>query len=149
MPSLVYNKKAAFNYEILERFEAGIELTGSEVKSLRAGLATFESTYVIIRGGEAWIINMKIPAYQPNNLVGRESSYDPGRNRRLLLTKPEIAKLASLGTGLTIVPITMYNKGRHIKVEIATVRGKKAFDKRETLKKRDTERQTRREYSDR
>jgi SsrA-binding protein len=120
-------------------------LTGDEVKSLRKGTASLDGSYVIIRGGEAWLINMQIPPYQANNT----KDYNPSRNRKLLLTHDEIAKLASLGAQLTIVPITVYNKGRRIKVEIAIVRGKKKFDKRQTIKKRDTERQIRREHTDR
>ncbi len=142
---LIHNRKAGFNYEILERFEAGMKLTGPEVKSLRAGQGALDGAYVTIRGEEAFITGMTIPPYQVNN----QEAYDPTRVRKLLLTKDEISKLGSLETGLTIVPISVYNKGRHIKIEIASVRGKKNFDKRESMKKRDTERNVRREYSDR
>jgi SsrA-binding protein len=145
MSTLIHNRKVHFTYEILERFEAGIELSGQEVKSLRAGQGSLEGSYIIIRGGEAYIINMNIPPYQANNI----EDYDPLQTRKLLLTRNEIATLAGLGKGLTMVPITVYNKGHKIKVEIATVRGKKQFDKRESIKKRDTERQLRREYKDR
>jgi SsrA-binding protein len=146
MGVLIHNRKASFNYEILERFQAGIELLGSEVKSLRRGQGTLDGAYATVRGGEAYITGMTIPPYQPNN---NAKSYDPARNRRLLLTKAEIMKLAALERGLTIVPISVYNSKRKIKIEIAAVRGKKKFDKRETIKKRDIERQTRREYRDR
>ncbi len=88
---------------------------------------------------------MNIPAYQPGNAP----SYDPLRTRKLLLTRAEIARLAGVGKGLTIVPISVYNKGHKIKIEIAEVRGKKQFDKRQSIKRRDTERQIRREYKDR
>ena len=145
----IHNKKATFNYEIIERFDAGIELLGNEVKSLREGHVSLDGTYIIVRGAEAWLIGMTIPPYQVNNVAAQKEVYDPIRNRKLLLTRAEIATLAGLKGGLTIVPITVYNKGRKFKVEIAIVRGKKNFDKRQTIKKRDTERQIRREYSDR
>lgn len=137
MAELLRNKKAGFNYEILERFEAGIELLGQEVKSLRAGHGVLDAAHITVRGGEAYIINMSIPPYQPMNV----KDYDPLRLRKLLLTKDEILKLASMEKGLTIVPIAVYNKGHKIKMEIASVRGKKKFDKRETEKKRDAKRE--------
>ncbi|MSR78547.1 MAG: SsrA-binding protein SmpB [Candidatus Taylorbacteria bacterium] len=136
---LIQNKKAHFNYEILEKFTAGIELLGFEVKSIRAKNGSLEGAYVTVRGGEAYLMSVNIPPFQAGNTP---KGYDPLRNRRLLLTKKEIALLASTESkkGLTIIPISMYNHGRKIKVEIATVRGKKQFDKRETLKKRESER---------
>ncbi len=137
------NRKAHFNYEILEKYEAGIELLGSEVKSVRGGQMSLEGAFVIVRGGETYLINASIPPYQPKNAP---KDYDPLRNRRLLLTKKEIAELAGSekNKSLTIVPISVYNKNRKIKVEIALVKGKKKFDKRETIKKRDTDREIRR-----
>jgi len=143
MPSLVQNRKAGFNYEILERYEVGIELLGMEVKSLRAGQGSLEGAYVTIRGGEAYLMGVTIPPFQPNNT---SKEYEPTRNRRLLLTKKEIAELSGIESkkGLTIVPISVYNKGSKIKVEIASVRGKKQFDKRESIKKRETDREIRR-----
>ncbi len=142
------NRKARFNYEILEKYEAGIELLGTEVKSVRGGQMSLEGAFVIVRGGEVYLINVGIPPYQIKNAP---RDYQPLRNRRLLLTKKEIAELAGSekNKSLTIVPISVYNKGRKIKVEIALVKGKKKFDKRETLKKRDTDREIRREYKDR
>ncbi len=142
------NRKARFNYEILEKYEAGIELLGSEVKSVRGGQMSLEGAFAIIRGGEAFLINANVPPYQAKNTP---KDYDPVRNRKLLLTKKEIAELAGneKNKSLTIVPISVYNKGRKIKVEIALVKGKKKFDKRETLKKRDTDREIRREYKGR
>ena len=137
------NRKARFNYEILEKYEAGIELLGVEVKSVRGGQMSLEGAFVIIRGGEAYLINSNVPPYQVKNTP---KDYDPERNRKLLLTKKEIAELAGneKNKSLTIVPISVYNKNRKIKVEIALVKGKKKFDKRETLKKRDTDREIRR-----
>lgn len=146
--ALVYNKKAGLDYEIMETFEAGVELLGLEVKSLRQSHGSLIGSHVTVRGGEAFIIGLNIPAYQEKNTP---ETYEPKRNRRILLTKAEIQKLASLEVkkGLTIVPISLYNKGKKIKVEIAIVRGKKKYDKRESVKKRETDRDIRREFRDR
>ncbi|MFZ2621198.1 MAG: SsrA-binding protein SmpB [Minisyncoccia bacterium] len=146
--ALISNKKAHFNYEITDKYTAGIELFGFEVKSLRKGQGSLEGSYVTARGGEAFLINAFIPPYQPENTP---KDYDAHRNRKLLLTKNEIKTLADIekAKGLTIVPLSVYNEGRVLKVDLGVGRGKKKFDKRETLKKRDTEKQTRREYSDR
>jgi SsrA-binding protein len=141
--ALAENKKAFYDYEILETFEAGIELIGIEVKSLRAHGATLEGAHVIIRGGEAFLIQMNIPPFQVANTP---KDYDPLRVRRLLLNKAELNKLANLesGRGLTIVPIKVYNKVRVVKLEIAVARGKKEFDKRQSIKKRESDRESRR-----
>ena len=137
--ALVQNKKIHFNYEILERYEAGIELFGSEVKSLRAGHGSLEGSHVTVRGGEAYLIGATVQPYQTNNIT---KGYDATRNRRLLLTKEEIATLSAQESkkGLTIVPVTVYNKSRKLKVELAVVRGKKTYDKRESIKKREADR---------
>ena len=142
------NRKARFDYEILEKYESGIKLLGSEVKSVRGGQMSLEGAFVIIRGGETYLINANIPPYQPKNV---QKDYDALRNRKLLLTKKEIAKPAGSerNKSLTIVPISVYNKGRKIKVEIALVKGKKKRDKRETIKKRETDREIRREIKER
>ena len=141
--ALVQNKKAYFDYEILQKYEAGIELLGFEVKSLKKGQGSLIGSHITIRGNEAYIINMQIPPYQPTNTP---ADYDPLRNRRLLLTKKEIEQLAKeeKTKSLTIVPLSVYNKGRKLKLDIAIVRGKKKYDKRETIKKRDVEREIRR-----
>lgn len=146
--SLIYNRKAAADYEVLETFEAGIELLGLEVKSLRKNQGSLLGAHVTVRGGEAFIIALNIPAYQEKNTP---KEYDPKRNRRLLLTKSEIHKLSSFEAkkGLTIVPISMYSKGKKIKVQISIVRGKKKYDKREDIKERETDREIRREFKDR
>lgn len=143
MANLVSNKKASMNYEYLDKIEAGLELLGLEVKSLRKGQGNLEGSYVIIRGGEAYLTGATIPPFQTNNTP---KDYDPMRNRKLIITKAEIAKLAAQEAkkGLTIVPISVYNKGSKLKLEIAIARGKREFDKRETIKKRDTERDMRR-----
>jgi SsrA-binding protein len=139
MSDIATNEKVRFNYEILETLEAGVELAGIEVKSLRTHGASLDGSYVIVRGGEAFLSNMNIPPYQAANTP---SDYDPMRLRRLLLAKKEIADLAAIESkkGLTIVPLSMYNKEGKIKVSVGIVRGKKKFDKRQAIKKRDTER---------
>src|SRR3972149_8261484 len=144
MANYAENRKARFNYEIVEKYETGIELLGVEVKSVRGGQMSLEGAFVIVRGGEVYLINANIPPYQANNAP---KDYDPLRNRRLLLTKKEITELAGneKNKSLTIVPISVYNKGRKIKVEIALVKGKKKFDKRRALEKRETDRSIRRE----
>lgn len=148
MPTLLKNKKATFNYEILEKFDAGIELFGYEVKSIKNKQGNIEAGHITIRGGEAYLLNTNIPPYQPANTP---DSYNPERNRRLLLTKKEIKELAGLEAkkGLTIVPISMYTKGNKIKAGIAVVKGKKKFDKRENIKKKDTQRDLEREIKGR
>ncbi len=134
------NRRARFNYELGESFEAGIALTGSEVKSLRAGKATIAESYADARGGEIWLINSNIPEY----LQAHRFNHAPKRPRKLLLHKRQIDRLAGAveREGMTIVPIKLYfnEKGR-AKVEIALGRGKKLHDKRETLKKRSWERE--------
>ncbi len=134
----IKNKKAFFNYEITEKYTAGVELLGYEVKSVKNGHGSLEGAYVIIRGGEAFLTGATIPPYQPGNTP---EGYDPLRVRRLLLQKKELKELAEAGqtAGLTIVPLSMYNKGRYVKVDIAIGRGKKQFDKRESIKKRETD----------
>ena len=143
MTTFIENRKARFNYEILNRFEAGIELLGFEVKALRSGKGSLEGSHVTVRGNEAYLIGATIAPYQPSNTP---KEYDPMRNRRLLLSKKEIAELAGSEAkkGLTIVPLSVYNKGVRIKIGIASVRGKKKFDKRQTIKKRETDREIRR-----
>ena len=141
--SLIQNKKAYFNYEITEKFTAGIELFGFEVKSIREKKGQLEGAYITIRGGEAFLIGANIPAYQPKNAP---VDFDPLRNRKLLLIKKEIKILADVEAkkGLTIVAIAVYNTGRKLKLEIGIAKGKKSFDKRETIKKRETDREIRR-----
>jgi SsrA-binding protein len=145
MEALVSNKKIGLDYEILETFEAGLELLGFEVKSLRKHQGSLLGSYIVVRGGEVFLIGANIPPYQEKNTP---ESYNPRRNRKLLLTKSEIKKLASLEAqkGLTIAPISVYNKGEKVKIEIAIVRGKKKYDKRQDIKKRDTDRELRREF---
>ncbi|MBI4118133.1 MAG: SsrA-binding protein SmpB [Parcubacteria group bacterium] len=146
--ALVSNKKAYHNYEIEEKLEAGIELLGHEVKSLKGGRGSLEGAYVITRGKETFLVNMNIPPYQVGNV---DKEYDPYRLRKLLLNKREIATLLGVEKekGLTIMPLSVYNKSNKIKVEIGIARGKKKYDKRETLKRRTAERDVEREAKSR
>jgi SsrA-binding protein len=141
---LLTHKRARFDYEILETFEAGIELLGTEVKSVRKKYGSLDGARVVVRGGEAYLLGAHIPPFQVKNVSG---SYDPNRTRRLLLTKKQIHEIGNRGEGkgLTIIPVSLYNKGRLLKVSVALVRGKKKFDKRESIKKRDTDRDIKRE----
>lgn len=140
--SLIEHHKARFNYELLEQMEAGLDLEGGEVKALRQGQGSLEGSHIIIRGGEAFLIGAHIPPYQPKN----QAHYDPERPRRLLLTKTQLKELMGIDQTkkLTIIPLSVYNKGRFLKLAIATAKGKKKGDKRQTIKKRDTERDLRR-----
>ncbi len=139
MTVYIRNKKARFNYEILDKFEAGMSLLGNEVKSMKAKHGSLDGAHIIVRGNEIFLVGANIPPYQPANTP---KDYDPERPRKLLLTKKEIAELTILESkrGLTIVPISVYNKGNKLKLEFGVARGKKKYDKRETIKKRDTER---------
>lgn len=144
MATLVENTKARFNYEITDTLEAGVELLGLEVKSLKSKRGSLDGAYAIVRGGEAYLINVFIPPYQEANTP---ADYDAKRNRRLLLTKKEIAKMVAFeegGRNLTVVPISVYTKGDRVKVEIAFAKGKKKFDKRETVKRREADIEARR-----
>lgn len=139
MSDFITNKKAYFDYEILEHYEAGVVLTGAEVKSVRAAKASLNGAYVIIRGGEAYLINASISPYQVANTPKR---YEPDSARKLLLSKKQLAELyrGSEQEGLTIVAIKWYNYKRFLKLSIGLARGKKKADKRETLKNRDNKR---------
>ena len=143
MQPLLENKKVYFNYEILEKFEAGLVLIGIEVKSLKNKHGNIAGARAIIRGNEAYIVGMDIPPYQPANTP---KDYERERTRKLLLKKKEISYLTGKANerGLTIVPTKVYTLGGRIKIEIAVVRGKKKFEKREKIKKRDIEREIRR-----
>ena len=143
MQDLIENKKIHLDYEILEKFEAGIELFGFEVKSLRNRAGSIVGSHITVRGGEAYLLNSSVPPYQEKN---SPKDYDPRRNRRLLLTKKELKTLIGYEQkrGLTIVPVSVYNKNGKIKVSIAVVKGKKKYDKREDLKKKQTEKDIRR-----
>lgn len=143
MATFAINKRATFDYEILEKFEAGIELLGNEVKSIRLGRAQLLGSFVVLRGGEAFITGLIIPPYQANNT---HTTYIEDRTRKLLLNKKQIQHIEESlkNKGLTLIAISLYNKGPKIKIEIGLAKGKKKFDKRETIKKRDTDRELRR-----
>lgn len=141
------NRKATHDYSIEDRFEAGIVLLGTEIKSIRAGQANLREGYVQIRGDELWLINTHIAPYDP---AGRQG-HDPLRQRKLLLHRKEIARL--LGRvqekGYTIIPLKIYLKNRRAKVEIALARGKRQYDKREAIAKREADRQIERALKER
>ncbi|MFZ4793679.1 MAG: SsrA-binding protein SmpB [Blastocatellia bacterium] len=141
------NRAAYHNYFILETYEAGIQLTGTEVKSIREGRATLKDGYVRVADGEAWLINVHISPYTHGN----RQNHDPDRERRLLLHKNEITRLFSKirEKGLTLVPTRFYFKGNLIKCEIGLAKGKKLYDKRETEAQRDQDRETRAALKDR
>ena len=143
MKEITKNKKAYFNYEILEKLIAGISLLGLEVKSIKSGRISLKATYVVLRNEEAFLIGANIPPYQPKNTP---KDYNPERSRKLLLKKSEIKYLIgkTKQKGLTIVPLRVYNIRGKIKLEIGLVKGKKKFDKREIIKKREREREIRR-----
>ncbi|PIT88102.1 MAG: SsrA-binding protein [Candidatus Magasanikbacteria bacterium CG10_big_fil_rev_8_21_14_0_10_36_32] len=148
MNNLADNKKAFFDYEILEKLEAGIVLSGQETKSVKNGQASLKGTFVTFHKNNAFLTNMNISPYKQ---AGPLPEYEPTKSRRLLLHKREIDYLRekSQEQGLTIVPLRVYTKNRFIKVEIAVARGKKQYDKRETIKNRDTEREIRRTLKNR
>ncbi|MGF1542794.1 MAG: SsrA-binding protein SmpB [Pleurocapsa sp.] len=134
------NRQARYLYEILETYEAGIVLVGTEVKSIRAGKVNLKDGYAIIRQGEAWLSNVHISPYQS---VGDYFNHEPRRDRKLLLHRKEINRL--LGQveqqGLTLVPLKMYFKGGKVKISLGLARGKKIYDKRETIKRRQDQRE--------
>jgi SsrA-binding protein len=139
MSAYVQNRKASFNFELLTEYEAGIVLTGHEVKAIRASKAKLDGAYVVIRGGEAFLVGASISPYQPANTPRH---YDTERARKLLLKPKELRELerGSEQEGLTIVALRLHNKKSKIKLAIALARGKKKGDKRETLKARDAKR---------
>ena len=144
MKVIATNKKALFNYEILETYEAGVVLTGSEVKSIREGRVSLKESYAEIRDGEVFLINCHISSYPAANIFNHE----PKRRRKLLLHKREIKRLLGRTTekGLTLVPTKLYLNDRGIvKVELALAKGKKAYQKREAIRERDREREMRAE----
>ncbi len=144
MPTYAVNKRARFDYEILEKLEAGLILLGHEVKSVRNKQMKLAGSYIGIYNGECFLKQAHISAY-PN--ASHMEGYDAERQRKLLLNKREIAYLEGKlhEKGLTIVPLSVYSKGPHIKIEIGIAKGKKKYDKREVIKKRDLDRDLRRE----
>lgn len=136
---MLKNRRATFDYEILETFEAGIVLTGSEVKTLREGGGSVAEAYARVSGGEVWLENMNIPTYKDASY----NNHEPLRRRKLLLSKREIDEIVKGldRQGLTLVPLKLYFKGGWAKLSVALARGKKLYDKRQTRAKRDAKRQ--------
>jgi SsrA-binding protein len=143
MAVIAQNRRARFDYEILETYEAGIGLKGFEVKSVKTGRINLGGSYVIIRNGEAWLINADISPYQPKNTP---PEYDSKKSRRLLLTKKEIKYLTGKlrEKRLTLVPLEVYTKNRLVKLKLGLVRPRKKIDKRELIRKRETAREIKR-----
>lgn len=143
MTTFATNKRATFDYEILDKYEAGIVLLGHEVKSVKTGHISLKGSFVTVRGGEVYLTNALIPLYTHAN---RKMSYDPTRSRKLLLKKSEIRSLIGKKQteGLTLVPLRVYTKGRHLKLAFAVGKGKKKHDKRQTIAKRESDLKMRR-----
>ena len=142
---VVTNRKAFFDYFILDRYETGIVLRGTEVKSLRQGSANVQDGHAVIRNGEVWLIGLHISPFEKGNI----NNHDPKRDRKLLLHKQEIRRIIGKisDKGLTLIPLRLYFKHNIVKVEVGLARGKKAYDKRQAIAKRDAERQMRRDYA--
>ena len=139
----IKNKRAYFDYEFLESFEAGMVLMGQEVKSIKSGKMSLAGSYVVLKGGEVYLMNANIAPYQPQNAP---QDYVPTRSRKLLLKKKEIKYLfgKSQEKGLTLIPLRVYSKKGKIKLEFAVSRGRKKADKKELIKKREAEKEMRR-----
>lgn len=146
METYAENRKAHYDYEIIEKLEAGLVLNGQEVKSIRAGRMNLAASYVVFTGEEPFLIGSKVPAWQIKNAP---ADYNPERSRKLLLNKKEIQYLLgrSKEKGFSMVPLKVYGKSGRIKLEFGLAKGKKKFDKKEKIKKRDIDRDTRRELS--
>jgi len=142
MKVVATNRKARHDYHILDTYEAGMVLTGSEIKSVRAGRVNLRESYVTVRGGELWLVNCHISPYDQASRLNHE----PLRDRKLLMHRRQINRLTAdtQEAGYTLVPLRMYLKNNLAKVEIALVRGKRQYDKRQVIAKRETERQIRR-----
>lgn len=142
--NITVNKKVKHDYFILQSYEAGIVLVGTEVKSLRQGKANLVDSYAIIKDGEVWLLNSNISTYDQGSI----NNHDPVRNRKLLLKKNEIRKLIKSISekGNTVVPIRLFFKGGKVKVEIAVVTGKRKYDKRDDIIKRELNREMHRKY---
>ncbi len=145
MPNFTENRKARYEYEILETFEAGLVLTGQETKSIREGGAKLDGAYVTVTAGEMWLLGAHL---RPYSRSARTEFYAADRSRKILVHAKELLYLAgkTQQKGLTLVPLALYPRGRKIKLSFALCRGRKAHDKREKLKQRDLERETKLEY---
>lgn len=141
MNTITKNKRAVFDYEILEKFKAGIELTGHEVKSVKMGRVNIAGAHAIVRAGELYLVGMEVPSFQPQNAPAR---YDPKRTKKLLMNRKEINYLVGKLQGpLTLVPLEVYTDRGLVKIELGLGRGRKKKDKRELIKKREAEREIR------
>jgi len=140
------NKKALFDYEVLEKFQAGMVLFGQEVKSIKTGHINLSGSYVVINRAEPFLTGVKVPPYQPNNAG---SGYDEDRQRKLLLNKKEINELIgkTKQKGFSLIPLKIYENNGRIKLEFGLAKGKRKYDKKEKIKKRDVEREVNRELS--
>ena len=145
--NIVTNRAAFHEYHVVDKYEAGVALTGTEVKSVRAGQIQLKDSYVAVRGGEAWLLNAHVSPYSHGN----RENHEPLRERKLLLHRREIDKLEEAATtkGMTLVVTRVYLKGGRVKFEIGVARGKKLYDKRETEMRRTVERETRAQLKDR
>ncbi len=142
MNTITINKKAYFDYEIIESFEAGIVLTGQEVKSIKTGHISLAGSYVIIQNNEAWLLGAHVPPYK---MAGPLPGYEPTRSRKLLLKKQEMQALIgkTKQKGLTLIPLKVYTKRGKIKLEFGLARGKRKYEKREVIKKREADKKIR------
>jgi SsrA-binding protein len=141
--SIVTNRKALYEYHVLEEFEAGIVLLGSEVKSIRMGNVTLTDSFIYLKSGEVWIKNFKVSRYKQTHL---SEKHDEGREKKLLLTKIQIVKISRMmeDKGTTCVPLSVFSKNNKLKVKIGVVKGKKLYDKRQSIKERDIKRELQR-----
>jgi len=141
--SIVNNRKAYFEYHIIEEFEAGIVLLGSEVKSIRMGNVTLTDSFIYLKSGEVWIKNFKVARYKQTHL---SEKHEDNREKKLLLTKTQIIKISRMmeDKGITCVPLQVFSKNNKLKVKIGVVKGKKLYDKRQSIKERDVKREMQR-----
>lgn len=143
MADLAFNKRAAFDYDLLEKLEGGLKLTGPEVKSAKAGHVQFKGAFLHVQKGELWLKNLHISKYVP---AGEQPLYNPTRDRKVLVHKRDIARLTGKthADGLTLVPISVYLRRNLVKLSFALARGKKLYEKKDAIKKRDLDREVRR-----
>ena len=141
--SIVNNRKAYFEYHVLEEFEAGIVLLGSEVKSIRMGNVTLADSFIYLKSGEVWIKNFKVARYKQTHI---SEKHEENREKKLLLTKNQIIKISKMmeDKGTTCVPLSVFSKNNKLKVKIGVVKGKKLYDKRQSIKERDVKREMQR-----
>lgn len=142
--SIVTNRKALYEYHVLEEFEAGIVLVGSEVKSIRMGNVTLSDSFIFLKSGEVWIKNFKVARYKQTHL---SEKHEENREKKLLLTKTQIVKISRMmeDKGTTCIPLSVFVKNNKLKVKIGVVKGKKLYDKRQSIKERDIKRELQRE----